>query len=615
MREISSSSTRAPELASPPSSFNLLIVGAWVAFCGTFAVCALAMPPGAPLTLFGDVAMFLAAVFASVCVLANVARPPRRSRAFWACFGLGVALWTAGQFLWTYLEAFKHQAIPDPYVGDVILFLHAVPMIGALALRPHDRRDDLRMHLGYINFTLLLLWWVYLYLFIVTPWQYVSLNVGRYDSAFDSLEGVQNLFLAGGLAVLYFQARGRWRTIYAHLCCASLLFAAGVYVSNVAIGKNLYYTGSPYDLPLVAALLWFATAGLVAMRKDGQPEAYVPATTKESAWPARLALLAAFSMPLMALYASLAHEAPAAVRSFQIGVTQIAIVAAGLLGFIRQRLIDRDRQRLLKASQDALEDLKHLQSQLIQTEKLVSLGQLAAGAAHEINNPLTGILGYTDLLASEGGLTEKQQALASKTATLARRIKTLVANLLSFARRVPPEISLLDVAEVIGAALSLSNLDMRGKGIQTEFDAPPDLPRVRGDANQLMQVFFNLVDNAIDALEEVGGGTLTIRALSKDSSVILEFSDTGPGIKSPQNVFDPFFTTKPVGKGTGLGLSISYGIVQEHGGKIECFNRRSGGATFRITLPAVEEFPAHPLGDGEPEHRTQEHHETHHSPR
>ena len=335
----------------------------------------------------------------------------------------------------------------------------------------------------------------------------------------------------------------------------------------------------------------------MALDSNRKSEGFAHVSKQISPWPARLALIAVFSMPLMAIYASLSRQAPPAVRNFQIAVTQIALVVAGLLVFARQRLVDRDRERLLKASQDALENLRHLQSQMVQTEKLVSLGQLAAGAAHEINNPLTGILGYTDLLASEGGLTEKQQALADKTAALARRIKTLVANLLSFARRVPPEVALLDIAEVITSALNLSSLDMRGKGIHTEFAAPESLPPVRGDANQLMQVFFNLVDNAIDALEEVDGGTLTIRATHKESKVILEFSDTGPGIKSPNHVFDPFFTTKPVGKGTGLGLSISYGIIQEHGGKIECFNRRGGGATFRITLPAVVEISVadHPI--------------------
>jgi signal transduction histidine kinase len=113
-----------------------------------------------------------------------------------------------------------------------------------------------------------------------------------------------------------------------------------------------------------------------------------------------------------------------------------------------------------------------------------------------------------------------------------------------------------------------------------------DLPEIRGDANQILQVFFNLISNAVDAIEEVGRGKLIIRASHKDARVVIEFSDTGPGIKTPHQVFDPFFTTKPVGKGTGLGLSICYGIVQEHGGRIECFNRPEGGATFLVEFPA-----------------------------
>ena len=103
----------------------------------------------------------------------------------------------------------------------------------------------------------------------------------------------------------------------------------------------------------------------------------------------------------------------------------------------------------------------------------------------------------------------------------------------------------------------------------------------------MLQVFFNLISNAVDALEEIGGGRLTIRTKHSDSRITIEFSDTGPGIKAPQQVFDPFFTTKPVGKGTGLGLSICYGIMQEHGGRIECYNRPEGGATFVVEFPTT----------------------------
>jgi signal transduction histidine kinase len=256
---------------------------------------------------------------------------------------------------------------------------------------------------------------------------------------------------------------------------------------------------------------------------------------------------------------------------------------------------------LLEASRDSLENLKHIQSQMIQTEKLVSIGQLAAGAAHEINNPLTGILGYSDLLADDPALGDRQRQVAEKIRMLARRIKSLVTSLLSFARRVPIEKTDLDINQVIGNALHLSNLYLRGKKVIIETATDPKLPAVRGDANQILQVFFNLMSNAVDALEEVGGGKLVIRTDHNPERVFIEFSDTGPGIKSPHQVFDPFFTTKPVGKGTGLGLSICYGIVQEHGGHIECFNRPQGGATFLVDFPAVVDGHPAPAAPADPD--------------
>ncbi len=585
-------------LAWPDTKSRWILAAAWIGFVGVATFCAVAFASSPWLTAFGDLSLCLVAAFATVALLSNVSAPPRRSQAFWFLFGLGIGTWLLGQIIWTYFEVVLRQDVPNPFIGDVILFLHSVPMIGALALRPHDRREDLRMHLGYVDFTLLLIWWVYLYLFVVIPWQYVSPNVYLYGKAFDTLEGAENLLLAAGLGALYLRARAEWKTIYAHLFCAAFLMTIGAYISNIAIDANLYYAGGPFDLPLIAALTWFGTAGVIAHQIRPQSELDSSRRHGPSAWPARLAMAAVFSIPLMALWTAMLSTAPPSVREFRLALTQITVLVVGLLIVVRQRLVDRERMRLLRASEDALENLKRLQAQMIQSEKLVSLGQLAAGAAHEINNPLTGILGYSELLADEPGLTDKQRALADKVAALARRIKALVTNLLSFARRVPAEKTLIDVGVVIGSALNLNHLDVRGKNIRIEYDPATSLPHVRGDANQLMQVFFNLVDNAVDALEEVGGGVLSIHAAAEGSNVVIEVSDTGPGIKSPDHVFDPFFTTKPVGKGTGLGLSICYGIVQEHLGTIECFNRPGGGATFRVTFPlAAPPVPSNELAE------------------
>jgi signal transduction histidine kinase len=575
--------SRAPRM----SGICWALFGGWAVIVGGYCIVSLTVPGGRGLTAFGDIFQCLAALFACVGLMANVSLPERRTRLFWLLLALGCGTWLVGQSIWTYFEVVLRKQTPNPFIGDVILFLHPVPMIGALALKPHDRRDDLNVHTGYLDFTLLLVWWVYLYLFVVIPWQYLTPNVLTYGWMYDHLAAAENLVLAVGFAMLMNRSKGKWREVYAHLFSASLLYAAGSYITNRAIDRQDYFTGSVFDLPLVASFIWFGTAGFVAYSLKPQREA-VPAADEDSRnWAFLLSRAAVFSIPLMALWALWLSANPASVQTFRFGVAQVTLLVVALLTFIRQRLVDHDRTRLLEAARESLDNLKHVQEQMIQTEKLVSLGQLAAGAAHEINNPLTGILGYSDLLVDDPVLGDRQRIVADKIRTLARRIKTLVTSLLSFARRVPSEKTHLDINQVIATALHLSNLDLRGRHIEVESYPALDLPAVRGDANQILQVFFNLISNAVDALEEVGGGKLLIRTSHSDTRIVVQFSDGGAGIKHPQQVFDPFFTTKPVGKGTGLGLSICYGIMQEHGGRIECFNRPEGGATFLVEFPTV----------------------------
>jgi len=561
------------------------ILGSWVILLGSYSIVSLTVTKGPGLTAFGDISQCLAALFACVGLLMNSFSPARRTKAFWLLLAFGCGAWLVGQMIWTYFEVVRRQTVPNPFLGDVILFLHPVPMMWALALRPHDRRDDVNFHIGYLDFSLILVWWVYLYLFVVIPWQYITPNVVNYGLSYDHLAAVENVVLTIGFAVLLGRAKRAWREVYAHLFSASLLYAAGSYIVNRAIDSQDYYTGSPYDLPLIASFLWFGTAGLTAYRLKPIRETIPAPNESANRWPARVAMAAVVSIPLMALWSLRYSPNREATRIFRIGVTQVTLLVVTVLAFFRQRIVDHDRLRLIQNSRESFENLKHFQAQMIQTEKLVSLGQLAAGAAHEINNPLTGILGYSDLLADDRSLDDRQRVVADKIRVLARRIKTLVTSLLSFARRVPSEKGHLDLNQVLMSALHLSNLDLRGKKVEIETLADIDMPPVRGDANQILQVFFNLMSNAVDALEEVGGGKLLIRTSHNDERAIIEFSDSGPGIKSPHQVFDPFFTTKPVGKGTGLGLSICYGIVQEHGGRIECFNRPEGGATFIVELP------------------------------
>ena len=190
------------------------------------------------------------------------------------------------------------------------------------------------------------------------------------------------------------------------------------------------------------------------------------------------------------------------------------------------------------------------------------------------------------MLLGEHPPKTRPYALAEKIQEQARRTKILVNNLLSFARQVPAEKQLLDLGMLLDSSVQLRKLDLRGKSIRIDLESHSVLPAVRGDPNQLLQVFYQLIGNALDAMENVGG-VLLIHAFTEKGTVVIEFSDTGPGMKDPEKVFDPFYTTKPLGKGTGLGLSICYGIMQEHGGSITGFNRSEGGCTFRLEFPAV----------------------------
>jgi two-component system NtrC family sensor kinase len=316
----------------------------------------------------------------------------------------------------------------------------------------------------------------------------------------------------------------------------------------------------------------------------------------ESLWAGRMARIALLSLPFIGFWCLKFSQAPAAVHEFRILVTLAAVLPLGFLAFLRHELMDRERLRLLRASQDSIDNLKRLQTQFVQSEKLASIGQLVGGAAHEINNPLTAILGYSELLAEDPSVGEKARGLAEKIRDQARRTKALVNNLLSFARQAPSEQrASLDINTIVNTSAQFRRFDLRGKNIRIEVQTGTGIPEVRADMNQLLQVFTNIINNAVYAMEESGGGMLTVRTAFENGNVVILFSDTGPGLRDPQLVFDPFYTTKPVGKGTGLGLSICYGLIRDQGGQITCHNRPEGGATFRVELPAVPAaFPFSP---------------------
>jgi two-component system NtrC family sensor kinase len=262
------------------------------------------------------------------------------------------------------------------------------------------------------------------------------------------------------------------------------------------------------------------------------------------------------------------------------------MIAMGGIVFLRQHLLDRELIRLLHNSEDSFRDLKRLQGKLIQSEKLASLGQLLGGAAHELNNPLAAMLGYSELLA-ESGLNEEQRTLASKIAQQIRRTRALISSLLTFARQLPGEKIQVDLNSVLQTAAKLYQPQFSVHGVNVQLELTPNLPPISGDPNQLLQVFLHIAGNSLQALEEVGGGTFLVKSRGGDNIVLLEFSDNGPGAREAEHTLYPSPTMRPPGKDPGIGLSACYGIIQEHRGRILCTNRVEGGTTVRVELPVA----------------------------
>ena len=233
-------------------------------------------------------------------------------------------------------------------------------------------------------------------------------------------------------------------------------------------------------------------------------------------------------------------------------------------------------------------DAAVLQAKLMHAEKMAAVGQLVSGVAHEVNNPLTAILGFTDLLMENPDLPDGARKDLRVILQEAQRTKQIVQNLLSFARQMPPQRKPVQLNGILRRTVQLRAYDLQNHGVQVVEQFDQHLPAVIGDSHQLQQVFLNILNNAYDAIRETSPARIEIMTTRAGDYVEVSFRDNGHGVAHPERIFDPFFTTKEVGEGTGLGLSICYGIVREHGGEILCHNNAgAGGATFIVRLPAI----------------------------
>lgn len=259
---------------------------------------------------------------------------------------------------------------------------------------------------------------------------------------------------------------------------------------------------------------------------------------------------------------------------------------------LEQRVADRTREleEMNKKLNASLADLQAAQEQLIQSEKLSALGELISGVAHELNNPLTSVLGYAELLSHSEACPPEARTMLEKISQEAMRCHQIVKNLLSFARKQKPEKKYIDMNALCRKTLDLLAYQLRVNNITVVTQLAEGLPKTMADQHQLQQVLVNLLTNAYQAMADYRGeGKLTVATAYDEDKIYIRVTDNGPGIppQSLRRIFDPFYTTKE--KGTGLGLSLSYGIVQEHGGEIGVVSQLGQGTTFTVALPIIAE--------------------------
>jgi signal transduction histidine kinase len=418
------------------------------------------------------------------------------------------------------------------------------------------------------------------------PWQYVVPDVPAYNRHLNDVYVAEKLVLLTALLGSWIASKGEWRRIYAWLFGMSFCYSGASTLCNWAIARKTYYTGSFFDIPLFAAMASLTWVALRTRAENLESDA-CGGSSAYGVWVARCSMIAVFSLPLFAVWAMSEGGVPSKVRLFRVSLTLMAAFSMGIIILIRQKILDRELVRLLEHSRAAIEQLQRLQAQVLQSEKLASIGQLVGGAAHELNNPITAMLGYSDLLLSTP-LSAEQKPMAAKIGQYVRRTKSLVASLISFARQAPAPKTPLDLNTLARTAVKLTEPHWKALefDIQTHFDAA--LPKVLGDSNQLLQVCLQLIGNCLHISSERGGSVLTVGTEQNGGTCLLQIvTQALAAVDIEQKP-----VSSPLDPEDALGMSACQGILQEHRGRVFRERREDGSLSLCMELPVAVIAPA-----------------------
>lgn len=553
---------------------------------------------GQRLAALGNVAQLIPP-FAYAALTLWLARQCRgQVRMFWNMNAAHGLVWGAGQLLWTYIDVFGN-GVPVVSPTDPIFFVSSIPLAAALYGRPERDRPRWLFDIVLLDLILIALFGAFIYTYFIVTIAVTGGSTDLYDQNFRQLQNAKNLLLALWATWVWRTARSEtWQKMLGlYAAGLAVIFAGGV-LNDAVDPSGSQTTGSLWDIVFMAPYLVLLLAA--AWAHDArlfEPEDEAPAL---STLPmvSLIAIGLLIAIPVIDEASRRLFDASPAIESLRTRVALAWMIPFGIVVVAREFL---SRRALIRAGQD----LATTKQQLVQHEKLAAVGQLVSGVAHELNNPLQGVLGYAELmLATKPAALETEELRAIRDN--ANRAAGIVRNLLTFAGRTTSARGWEQINRVVRNAIAAREPHLQSGDIHLLLETADRLPLVYIDAARLEDVIVNLIQNAEAAIaarrdgkslsrlvpERARGEIKIVTRMQGDPDrIYVEVSDNGSGLKEEDltRIFDPFFTTREVGQGAGLGLSVCYGIVREHGGQITARNGSVGGAVFAIELPVMAE--------------------------
>ena len=391
--------------------------------------------PSFRLTIFGDALPCGLLIVAILAVRENFRFHRGVLPLYWKLMAAGLFQMLLSQAYWFYYDSLRVYSSPSPVIGDTLFLLAHVFFLSAFVLRPHSASAGRDMRLRHLDFALLTFWWLALYAYFALPWQLVIQDFSKYNPAYYLLALIQHLMIITGLAVVWKRSSGLWRTFYGSFLCLFVLIASANLLLSVAIDRGVYYAGGSYDTPFLVSLLLVTVVAAFGPSLQPGEDKTPNREINQSLWTARIAMVAILSLPVIALLGSFEKDIPEDVAAFRLRLVFGAMVLLSGLVFWKLTLLARELRRMVRLFQTSLENLENVQARVAHSQKLAALGRLAAGATHEISNPLTAILGYSELLTDVPSLSPPDRESAQIIQKQVHRAQAAVNSLRNSLRK------------------------------------------------------------------------------------------------------------------------------------------------------------------------------------